>query len=68
MIQFFQVLFFSASLVLLVMHVMEFQRWQAARKADKTKTYPIRWFRFILGSLAAIGCLLNILISWISKA
>ena len=68
MIQFFQVLFLIAAVVLIVMNIMEFNRWQESRKESSTKPYTLKWFNFILTSLVALGCVLNILIAWISKA
>jgi hypothetical protein len=68
MIAFFQVLFFVASLVLLVMNFLDFTKWNESRKSGSVKGYPIRWFSFILTSLVALGCFLNILIGWITKA
>ena len=68
MIAFFQVLFFLASLVLLVLNFLDFSKWNESRKSGSVKAYPIRWFNFILTSLVALGCFLNILVNWISKA
>lgn len=68
MIQFFQVLFLVASIVLIVMNVLEYKKWEEGRKEGSTKPHPIKWFPFILTSLVAIGCALNIIIQWISKA
>jgi len=68
MIKFFQVLFFSAAIILLILNVLEFKKWEEGRKEGSTKPHPIKWFPFILTSLVAIGCALNILIQWISKA
>ena len=65
MIKFFQVLFFTAAIVSIVINVFEFRKWQEGRKEGSIKPYPIKWFPFILTSLVAIGCLLNILIAWI---
>lgn len=64
-IKFFQVLFFSAAIILIVLNVIEFNKWQEGRKEGSTKPHPIKWFSFILTSLVAIGCVLNILIAWI---
>ena len=68
MIQFFQVLFLVASIVLIVINVLEYKKWDEGRKEGSTKPHPIKWFTFILTSLVAIGCALNIIIQWISKA
>lgn len=65
MIKFFQVLFFTAAVVSIVLNVIEYNKWQEGRKEGSTKPHPIRWFGFILSSLVAVGCVLNILIAWI---
>ena len=68
MIQFFQVVFLMAAVVLMVLNVLEFNKWQEGRKEGSIKPHPIKWFNFILTSLVALGCALNIIIQWISKA
>lgn len=68
MIQFFQVLFLIAAVVLIVLNVLEFNKWQESRKENLPRPYVIKWFNFILTSLVALGCVLNIIIGWISKA
>ena len=65
MIKFFQVLFFSAGIILIILNVLEFKKWEEGRKEGSFKPHPIKWFNFILTSLVAIGCVLNILIAWI---
>jgi hypothetical protein len=65
MIKFFQVIFFAAAVVSIVLNVMEFNKWQESRKEGSVKPYHMKWFGFVLSSLVAIGCLLNILIYWI---
>ena len=67
MIQFFQVLFLIAAIVLLVLNVLEFNKYQDSRKEGSTKPYSIKWFNFILTSLVALGCVLNIIVAWIRK-
>ncbi|MBK7562706.1 MAG: hypothetical protein IPP43_03730 [Chitinophagaceae bacterium] len=67
-IKFFQIVFLLASVILIVINVLEFNKWQEGRKEGSTKPYPIRWFNFILTSIVAVGCTLNIIIQWISKA
>lgn len=67
MIQFFQVLFLIASVILIVLNVLDFNKWQEGRKEGSLKPYPIKWFSFILTSLVALGCMLNIIVQWISK-
>lgn len=68
MIKFFQVLFLIASVILIVINVLEFKKWEDGKKEGSTKPHPIKWFNFILTSLVAVGCALNIIIQWISKA
>jgi len=65
MIKFFQILFFSAAILLIVINVLEFNKYKESKKEGSTKPHPIKWFSFILTSLVAIGCVLNILIAWI---
>jgi hypothetical protein len=64
MIQFFQVLFFTAAIVLIVLNVLEFNKYREGKKTGGSP-HPIKWFSFILTSLVAIGCVLNILVGWI---
>ena len=65
MIKFFQVLFFMAAVVSIVLNILEYRKWQEAKKEGSKKPYPIKWFPFILSSIVAIGCLLNIIVAWI---
>jgi hypothetical protein len=65
MIKFFQVLFFTAGVIQIVLNVIEFNKWQEGRKEGSTKPHPIKWFSFILTSLVSIGCVLSILFNWI---
>lgn len=67
MIQFFQVLFLIAAVVLIVLNVLEYNKWQEGRKEGSTKPHPIKWFPFILTTLVALGCVLNIIVAWIKK-
>ena len=67
-IKFFQVVFLTASVILIIMNVLEFKKWQEGKKEGSTKPHPVKWFPFILTSLVALGCALNIIIGWISKA
>ncbi len=66
MIQFFQVLFFIAGIILIVLNVLQFNKYQDGKK-DGDNKHPIKWFNFVLTSIVAIGCVLNILIGWIQK-
>lgn len=67
MIQFFQVIFLMASIVVIVLNIVEFNKWQESKKEGSVKPYTIKWINFILTSLVAVGCLLNILVQWLSK-
>ena len=67
MIQFFQVLFFAAAVTLIVMNVLDFNKYQEGKKEGSTKPHPVKWFNFVLTSLVALGCVLNILVAWIKK-
>lgn len=67
MIQFFQVLFLIASVVLIVLNVLEYNKWKEGKKEGSIKPHPIKWFYFILTSLVALGCVLNIIVAWIRK-
>lgn len=66
--KFFQVLFLLAAATLIVINILEFKKWEEGKKEGSTKSYSIKWFSFILTSIVAIGCVLNIIIPWISKA
>ncbi|HEX7844471.1 MAG TPA: hypothetical protein VF476_01655 [Chitinophagaceae bacterium] len=66
MIQFFQVLFFCSAVILIVLNVLQFNKYQEGRKGGSA-TYSIKWFNFVITSLVALGCVLNILVRWISK-
>jgi hypothetical protein len=70
MITFFQVLFFTCAVVLIVLNVIEFNKYRETRKikVDGYIPHSIKWFNFILTSVVALGCALNIVIQWISKA
>ena len=67
MIQFFQVVFLISAIVLIVLNVLEFNKYQEGRKEGSTKPHPVKWFNFILTSLVALGCVLNIIVAWIRK-
>ena len=68
MVQFFQVLFLIGAVILIVLNVLDFNKWQEGRKEGSTKPHPIKWFYFILTSLVALGCVLNIIVAWIKKS
>jgi hypothetical protein len=67
MVNFFQVVFLIAAVVLIVLNVLEFNKWQDGKKEGSAKPYPMKWFNFILTSLVALGCVLNIIVAWIRK-
>ena len=67
MIKFFQVLFLVAAIVLIVLNIIHYNKYREAKRHPDAKPHPIRWFDFILTSLVALGCALNIIIAWISK-
>jgi hypothetical protein len=64
---FFQVIFLVASVIVIVINVGEYQKWQESRKEGNVRPYAMKWFNFVLTSLVALGCLLNIIVGWISK-
>ena len=68
MIKFFQILFLTASVVLLVLNVIQYNKYAESKKYPEAKVHAISWFNFILTSLVALGCALNIIISWLSKS
>ncbi len=65
--KFFQVLFLLAAVTLIVINILEFKKWEEGKKEGSAKSYPIKWFNFILTSLVSVGCVINIIIAWISK-
>lgn len=67
MIQFFQVVFLIAAVILIVLNVLDFNKWQESRQEGSVKPHPINWFHFILTSLVSVGCVLNIIVAWIRK-
>ncbi len=66
LVLFFQIVFLIASVIVIVLNVGEYNKWQEARKEGSIRPYPIKWFNFILISWVAVGCLLNIIVGWIS--
>ncbi|MBP6215461.1 MAG: hypothetical protein KA399_04605 [Chitinophagaceae bacterium] len=68
MVNFFQIVFLIAAVVLIVLNVIEFNKWQDSRKEGNVKPHPMKWFNFILTSLVALGCVLNIIVSWIRNS
>jgi phosphoglycerol transferase MdoB-like AlkP superfamily enzyme len=67
MIQFFQTVFLISAIIIIVLNVIDFNKWQESKKEGSTKPYPVKWLNFVLTSLVAIGCALNIIIAWIKK-
>jgi hypothetical protein len=49
------------------LNVLQFNKYQEGKKEGGI-SHPIKWFNFILTSLVAVGCALNILIGWIQHA
>lgn len=68
MIKFFQVLFLVASIVLIVLNVIRFNKYRESKQHPGAIPHPIKWFDFILTSLVAVGCALNIIITWLSSS
>ena len=67
MVQFFQMVFLIAAIILIVLNVLEFNKWKETQKESADKRYSIKWFYFILTSLVALGLALNIIIQWLNK-
>ena len=67
MVQFFQMVFLIAAIVLIVLNVLEFNKWQETQKEAADKRHSIKWFNFTLTSLVALGLALNIIIQWLNK-
>ena len=67
MVQFFQMVFLIAAIVLIVLNVLEFNKWKETQKEAADKRHSIKWFYFILTSLVALGLALNIIIQWLNK-
>ncbi|NOT51383.1 MAG: hypothetical protein HOP10_08920 [Chitinophagaceae bacterium] len=67
MVNFFQALFLIAAITLIVINVIEFNKWQEGRKEGSTKPHPIKWFSFILTSVISVGCALNVIIYFVNK-
>jgi hypothetical protein len=67
MIQFFQVVFLIASVIVLVLNVIQYNKYTESKKYPQARVYPISWFNFILTTIVALGCALNIIISWLGK-
>jgi hypothetical protein len=67
MINFFQVLFLVAAIVLIVLNILDYNKYLEGKRHPDTKPHPIKWFNLILTSVVALGCALNIIIEWISK-
>ena len=53
MAYFFQTLFLVASIIVIVLNVLEYNKWQEGRKEGSTKPHPIKWVSFIISSLVA---------------
>ena len=51
MIKFFQIVFLIASVILIVINVIEFNKWQEGKKEGTAKPHPIKWFPFKLNRI-----------------
>ena len=67
MVNFFQVLFLVAAIVLIVLNVVDFNKYRESKKHPDAKPHPISWFNLALTSLVALGCALNVIIDWIKR-
>ncbi|MCC7402067.1 MAG: hypothetical protein IT214_11345 [Chitinophagaceae bacterium] len=67
MVKFFQVLFLIASIVLIVLNVIRYNKYRDSKRIPNAVPHPIKWFDFILTTLVALGCALNIIITWIGS-
>jgi hypothetical protein len=67
MVQFLQIIFFSAYIVQIVLNVQVYQNYTESKSKPKEQRYPIRWFSFILTSIISIALLIDIVIHWINK-
>jgi hypothetical protein len=67
MVPFFQVLFLVASIVLLVLNIIHYNKYLESKRHPDAKPHPIRWFDFILTSIVAFGCVLNAIIYFLKK-
>ena len=68
MITFFQVLFFLASIILIVLNILDLRKYLDHKKEAGKLPHRINWLMFVLTSLVAIGCFLNILVLWVKKS
>jgi len=67
MINFFQVLFLVAAIVLLVLNVLDYNKYAERKKHPELPLHSIKWFNIVLTTVVAIGCAINIIVRWISK-
>lgn len=65
MTQFFEVVFFISAIILIVLNILQLDKFNESRK--KGIPIPFKWFQFIISSLAAIGCLVNVIAYWINN-
>ena len=68
MIAFFQVLFFLCSIILIVLNIFDLRRYLEQRKDTKGIPYRLNWLYFLVTTLTALGCFLNILVLWVKKS
>jgi hypothetical protein len=66
MIKFFQVVFLVAAIVVIVLNVIAYNKYIDGKK-EGGRAHPIAWFNFILTTLVALGCSLNIIVQWLQR-
>jgi hypothetical protein len=67
MIAFFQVLFFLCSIILIVLNIFDLRNYLEKKKDPKGIPFRLNWLYFILTTVVALGCFLNILVTWVKK-
>ncbi len=55
MIKFFQILFLVAAIVLLVLNILDYNKYAENKRHPETRPHPIKWFNLISTSLVAFG-------------
>ncbi len=61
----FQLLFLIASITVIILNILEYNKWNEGRKEGSTKPHPIKWLSFVISSVVAVGCALNVIIWFI---
>lgn len=67
MITFFQVLFFICSIILIILNIFDLRSYLEKKKDPKGIPFRLNWLYFLITSLVALGCFLNILVGWAKK-